>query len=67
MYITRCGSVQYVRLVQTQSRKSKLWVSLVIISCQYFAKKWIQIMRVVSYFYLKLQLLHIVVRKLFKI
>ena len=50
--------LQHIRLVQTQSRKTKLWVSLVIISCRYFAKNWIQIVRVVSYFYLKLQLLH---------
>ena len=42
----------YIRLVQTQSRKSKSWVSLVIISCRYFAKKSIQILRAVSYFYL---------------
>ena len=29
---------KHIRLGQTQLRKSKSWVSLVIISCRYFAK-----------------------------
>ena len=44
--------IDQIRLVKQQLRKSKPWISLVIINCRYFAKNSIQIVRVVSYFYL---------------
>ena len=44
----------YLRPGQQQLHKSKSWIHFVIISCQYFAKKSIQIVRIVTYFYVQL-------------